>query len=201
MKTTEDRVQQQFGQHIESMIALADGFSAVISKAAQYLVDSLLNDGKIMIGAKGASAANALHFSTALLSRYDVERPALPAINLSGHLSSSGEGQQESTPDSLISRQIIALGQPQDRLVLLTTNAHAPSILSALDAAHEREVPVILLSGQDSGLLKDQLHSGDLEIRVPSHHPARIREMHLFILHSFCHVIEYALFGHEGDTL
>ena len=200
MKAMENLVQQQFGLHIEGMIAGAEGLSELICKAGQRLVDSLLKDGKILIGAQGASCANGLHFSSALLNRYDVERPSLPAINLSSHLGFSQEGYHDAGGDPLLSRQILALGQPDDTLVLLTTNGQAATLVSALDAAHERAVSVIVLSGHTGGLLPAHLKSPDLEIRVPLSHPARIREIHLFILHCFCHVIEYALFGHGGDA-
>ncbi len=199
MKTIEDNVQQQFGLHIESMITAADTLTEVIAKASQRLVDSLLNDGKILVGGKGASCANALHFSNALLNRYDVERPSLPAIHLTGHIGLAVGGAHDASYEQALSRQILALGQPEDILVLLTTDGHGSSLVHALDAAHERGVIVIALTGQDGGLLASHLNQNDIEIRVQQYHPARIREVHLFILHCFCQVIEYALFGHEGD--
>lgn len=199
MKTIEDNVQQQFGLHIEAMVAAADGLSEVISKASQRLVDSLLNDGKILVGGNGASFANALHFSNALLNRYDVERPSLPAIHLTGHIGLAAGGAHDTSSDQALSRQILALGQSEDILVLLTTDGQGSSLIHALDAAHERGMIVVALTGQDGGVLVSHLSPNDVEIRVQLYHPARIREIHLFILHCFCQVIEYALFGHEGD--
>mgnify|MGYP000420292830 CR=1 FL=1 len=78
----EDRVRQLFGSSIETTISAADTLAGVIAKAAQRLVQCLLNDKKILLCGNGASAANCLHFSNALINHFEVERPPLPVIAL-----------------------------------------------------------------------------------------------------------------------
>ena len=197
----EERIRQLFGFDIESKIAMVDELSIPIAKAGQCLVDALLSDGKILIGAYGASYANGVHFSTALQHRFDVERPALPVIDLMGQPALVTAAIQDGHADHLLARQILTLGSPQDILVLITTSSQSKSLIYSLESAHERGIAVILLTGQADDALATHLNPKDVVIPIPRNHPARIREMHLFVLHCFCDLIERALFGHEGDAI
>jgi D-sedoheptulose 7-phosphate isomerase len=64
-----------------------------------------------------------------------------------------------------------------------------------MDAAKEKGMSIVILSGRNGGILANHLGPEDLEIRVSLDHPARIRETHLFILHCLCDLIDQALFG------
>lgn len=68
-------------------------------------------------------------------------------------------------------------------------------MLQALHAASERGMDTIALSGRDGGVLANHMGPEDIEIRVASDSTALIRELHLFILHCFCDLIEQSLFG------
>ncbi len=95
----------------------------------------------------------------------------------------------------VFARPIQALGQEKDVLLLLTTTGNADSILGALHAANERGMDTIALSARDGGVLASHLGPEDLELRVQADNLARIREMHLFILHCFSDLIDQSLFG------
>ncbi len=190
-----ERVRHLFGMHIETKMAAADALSANIAKAGQRLVDCLLSDGTIYICGNGASGANCIHFSSALLNHFEVERPSLPVINLSSDAGCLGSFANEHHYSQVFARQLQALGQENDVLILLTTSGGSDSILHGLHAAKEREMDAIVLSGRDGGILANHLGPEDIEIRVVSDHAARIREMHLFILHCFCDLIDHSLFG------
>lgn len=191
----EDRVRHLFEVNIETKIALADALSDAIAKAGQRLVNCLLGDGKILLCGNGGSAANCMHFAGAMLNHYEVERPSLPAFNLSADPCASSSFANEHHYNQVFSRQISALGHEQDVLLLLTTSGNSDSILSALHAANERGMDTIVLSGRDGGVLANHLGPEDMELRVASDNSARIREMHLFILHCFCDLIDQSLFG------
>ena len=77
MVPMEERVRHLFGVNIETKIALADALSDSIAKAGQRLVNCLLNDGKILICGNGGSSANCMHFASAMLNHFEVERPSL----------------------------------------------------------------------------------------------------------------------------
>ena len=190
-----ERIRTLFAHDIESKIALVDVLSHLVAQAAQYLVDCLLSDGKIFICGYGGSAANCLHFSTAMLHCYEVERPSLPVINLAGNGAVSAVNVDNGQNDQMFVQQIQALGQAEDVVIVLTTAGRSKSMNNVITVAQNKQIRVIALTGRDGGGLANQLSSQDLELRVPGNSSARIREMHLFILHCLCDGIDRALFG------
>lgn len=191
----EDRVRQLFGNSIETKMAVADALPAQIAKAGLRLVNCLLNDGKILLCGNGGSAANCLHFSAAMLNHFDVERPALPVITLSCDTASLTAIANDNQYEHVFARQIHAFGQEGDILLALSTSGNTVSILNAVNAANDRGMDTIALSGRDGGLLANHLGPEDVELRVAGHNAASIREIHLFILHCFCDLIDQSLFG------
>ncbi len=195
MSALDERVRHLFGLDIEAKIALVDTISALIAKAGQRLVDCLLNDGKIFICGNGGSAANCLHFSSAMLNYYGVERPPLPVINLTTDRSMMTTMTSDGHFDQVFARQIQALAQQHDVLIVLSTSGHSDSLLAAVHVAHESGLDIIALNGRDGGVLSNHLGPDDIEIRIQSDQVVRIREIHLFILHCFCDLIDRSLFG------
>lgn len=195
MSLMEDRVKQLFGAGIETKIAIADVLAAPIAKAALRLANCLLNDGKILVGGNGGSAANCMHFSAAMLNHFEVERPSLPVISLCSDIVSLTGVANDIHYEHVFARKIHALGQEGDVLLVLTTTGNADNILNAVNAANERGMDTIALSGRDGGVLANHLGPEDIELRVIADNSARIREAHLFILHCFCDLIDQSLFG------
>lgn len=191
----EERVHHLFGVHIETKIAVADALSGTIAKAAQRLVNCLLSEGKILIVGNGGSSANCMHFASSMLHHYEVERPSLPVINLCSDVTSLSSFANDNHYGQTFSRQIQAFGQEQDVLLLLTTSGNSDSMLQAIQAANDRGMDTIVLNGRDGGVLANHLGPEDIELRVNSDSTAGIREIHLFILHCFCDLIEQSLFG------
>ena len=191
----EDRVRQLLGNSIETKVMLADTLSLEIAKAGQRLLQGLLADKKILICGNGASAANCLHFSTAMINHFEVERPPLPVISLNTDTAIITAMADEHGYADLFAKQVQAIGQEGDVLLVLTTSGNTDSILHAVDAANDRGMDTIALSGRDGGILANHLGPEDIEIRIPIDSDARIRELHLFVLHCFCDLIDQSLFG------
>ena len=191
----EDHVRNLFGLTIEAKIAMADTLSNKIASSAQRLVNCLLNDGKIFLCGNGGSAANCLHFSSAMLNHFEVERPPLPVITLGTELTSMSAIINDGHADQMFARQIQALGHQQDVLLVLSTTGVAHNLLNAVVAAHDHGMSVIALTGRDGGALAQNLKQDDIELRIVNDSAARIREKHLFILHCFCDLIDQSLFG------
>lgn len=195
MTQMEDRVRHLFGVSIEAKIAVADSLSAEIAKAGLRLVNCLLNDGRILLCGNGGSAANCLHFTAAMLNHFEVERPPLPVMALSTDMSVLTAVTNEGHYDQIFARQIQALGQQGDVLLALSTTGNSDNVLQAVNAANDRGMDTIALSGRDGGVLANHLGPEDIELRVLGDTAARIRETHLFILHCFCDLIDQSLFG------
>lgn len=195
MAQLEERVKSFLGLGIEAKMAMADALSGAIAKAGHRLVECLLADGRLFLCGNGGSAANCLHFSAAMLNRFEVERPALPVFVLSTDMSVLTSIGNDGHFDQVFARQIQSLGQEGDVLLVLSTTGNADNLLYAVNAANDRGMDIIALSGRDGGVLANHLGPEDIELRVTGDHAPRIRETHLFILHCFCDLIEHSLFG------
>ena len=191
------RIQQTFNDSASSKLEAAEILAPAIADAATLLVQQLLTNNKILSCGNGGSAADAQHFSSELLNRFEMERPGLPAIALTTDSSTITSIANDYRYEEVFSKQIHALGQDGDVLLAISTSGRSPSIITAIDAAHERGVKVIALSGRDGGEVPARLQDGDIEIRVPSDSTARIQEIHLLVIHCLCEQIDSQIFGQK----
>ena len=166
-----------------------------IEYASQKIVAALLNDNKVLTCGNGGSAGDAQHFSSEMLNRFERERPALPAIALTTDTSTITSIANDYHFDEIFSKQLRALGQTGDILLVYTTSGNSANIVKAVTTAHDKEIQVIALTGRDGGTVASLLNEADIEIRVPSTSTARIQEVHLLISHCLCDLIDYQLFG------
>ena len=190
-----ERIHHQFAFSLQTSQEALTNLSELIELAAVKLAHSLLNDGKILCCGNGGSAAQAQHFSSEMLNRFERERPGLPAIALTTDSSTLTSIANDYRYDEAFAKQIRALGHGNDSLLVYTTSGNSGSILTAAMAAHDRDMSVIALSGRDGGALAPLLRETDIEIRVPSLSTARVQEVHLIITHCFCDLIDHQLFG------
>jgi len=191
----ENRIIELFNASIEAKAKAKEELPATIAVAGEAMVQSLLNEGKILTCGNGGSAGDAQHFSSELLNRFERERPALPAIALTTDSSTITSIANDYSYNEVFSKQIRALAQPGDILLAVSTSGNSPNILQAVQAAHDRETKVIAMTGKDGGDVARLLHPEDVEIRVPSMSTARIQEVHLLIIHALCDLIDGQLFG------
>ncbi|NOQ77758.1 MAG: phosphoheptose isomerase, partial [Methylococcaceae bacterium] len=167
----------------------------LIEFASQKIVESLVNDKKVLTCGNGGSAGDAQHFSSEMLNRYERERPALPAIALTTDTLTITSIANDYHFDEVFTKQLRALGQAGDILLIYTSSGNSSNILSVVKAAHDKGLSVIALTGKDGGALAPLLNETDIEIRVPSESTARIQEVHLLITHCLCDLIDQQLFG------
>lgn len=193
-----EHVKKCFIENVELSVAAADTLPDSIMNASQMIVQALLNGQKILSCGNGNSAGNAEHFTSQMISRFIHERPNLPAISLTTDSLTLTAIANNYSYAQIFSKQIRALGHPGDILLALSTRGHSLSLLQAIETAHERNMPVIALTGAEGGEVAALLYPHDLEIRVPSANVTRILEMHLFIVHCLCDLIDEQLFG-QGE--
>jgi phosphoheptose isomerase len=192
---TSERIQALFNQSIQTKIDSLPLLIDPISEAASLIVHRLLEGNKVLSCGNGGSAGDAQHFSSEMLNRYERERPGLPAIALTTDSSTVTSIANDYDYSLVFSRQVEALGQPNDLLLAISTSGNSSNVNYAVQAAHEREMSVVTLSGRDGGELGKLLTAGDVEIRVPSDVTARIQETHLLIIHCLCDLVDQHLLG------
>jgi|TARA_R110002020_G_scaffold250029_3_gene464147 D-sedoheptulose 7-phosphate isomerase len=191
------RIRQLFTDSIETKTRAMDVLGPSIEQASQLMVNCLLNEGKILACGNGGSAGDAQHFSSELLNRFERERPSLPALALTTDSSTITSIANDYSYDEIFSKQIRALGQPGDVLLAISTSGNSGNVLQAIQAAHDRDMLVVCLSGRDGGAMASLLLPEDAEIRVPARSTARIQEVHLLAIHCLCDLIDRQLFGSE----
>ena len=192
------RIKRIFNDSVETKIQSSEVLAPAIAAAAERLTACLLNEGKLLICGNGGSAADAQHFASELLNRFEMERPGLPAISLTTDASTLTSIANDYRFEDVFAKQIRALGQAGDVLILISTSGRSANIVAAVTAAHDRGMSVVALSGRDGGEVAGRLQEQDIEIRVPAHSTARIQEVHIVVIHCLCDLIDHQLLGQEG---
>jgi len=189
-----DRIHMHIGQSVETKMHTAELLTDDICLVSQWLINCLISENKILCCGNGASSSLAQLFSSKLLNRHEQDRPGLPAIAIGSDSSVASGISNSFSFAELYARQIKAIGQPGDILVIITTEGNSPNIIQAIQAAHDREMAVIALTGNDGGGVTTLLTEHDIELRVPSMIKALIHEAHISIIHCLCDLIDYQLF-------
>jgi D-sedoheptulose 7-phosphate isomerase len=189
------RVRDHFQQSITTAREAMEALSPRIAAAAQRMGQALLADRKILACGNGGSAADAQHFSAELLNRFERERPGLPGIALTTDTSTITSIANDYHFDEIFAKQVRALGQGGDVLLGITTSGNSPNVVRAFDAAHERHMVCIALTGRDGGKVPALLTEEDVHICVAASSTARIQEVHGLVIHCLCDLIDYQLLG------
>ena len=189
------RIDKNFQDSISTKQLAADVLAEPISRAAQMVTQCFLDGGKILSCGNGGSAGDAQHFSSEMLNRFEMERPGLPAIALTTDSSTVTSIANDYDYSLIFSKQVTALGQAGDILLAISTSGNSGNVNLAIDAAHDREMSVIALSGKSGGGMTSRLSLNDIEIRVPSESTARIQEVHLLVIHCICDLVDHQLLG------
>lgn len=177
-----------------------DALAPAIASAADCIISGLLEGHKILTCGNGGSAADAQHFSSELLNRFERDRPGLPAFALTTDSSTLTSIANDYHFADVFAKQIRALSQPGDVLIAISTSGNSPNVLQAARAAHERDMRVVALTGREGGELAALLSPQDVELRVPARSTARIQEVHSLIIHCLCDLIDIHLLGEETET-
>ena len=192
---TVTRVREHFAESIATKQSAVEALSESIAAAGELMAQALLKDGKILSCGNGGSAADAQHFSSELLNRFEMERPGLPAMALTTDASTVTSISNDYSYEEIFSKQVRALGKAPDILLGISTSGNSENVCRAIAAAHERGMSVVALSGRDGGRMAGMFTGNDVEIRVPATRTARIQEVHLLVIHCLCDLIDATLLG------
>jgi len=193
--TIESRIRQQFSESAQTKLDSVDALAMPIEQAVDAMVKALLDNGKILACGNGGSAADSQHFAAELLNRFERERPGLAAIALTTDTSTLTSIANDYDYNQVFSKQVLALGQPNDVLLAISTSGNSPNVVAAVNAAHERDMRVVALTGRGGGEIAKILNDHDVHICVPHARTARIQEVHLLTLHCLCDGIDFLLLG------
>jgi D-sedoheptulose 7-phosphate isomerase len=194
------RILAHFQESAELKLKSGQLLAQPISQAIELMFNALSNGNKILACGNGGSAGDAQHFAAELVGRFERERFPLPAISLSTDTSIITAVGNDYSFNEIFSKQVQALGQAGDILLAISTSGNSANVLAAAEAALEREMRVVALTGKDGGKLGALLTEADVHINVQHARTARIQEVHLVAIHSICDGIDVALFGEEDAS-
>jgi D-sedoheptulose 7-phosphate isomerase len=191
------RIHRHFVDSAQLKLAAADALAPEISRATAVMTASLLSDGKILACGNGGSAADAQHFAAEMVGRFERERPELPAISLATDTSILTAIANDTSFEQVFAKQVRALGARGDVLLAISTSGNSPNVFAAIEAARERELRVVALTGRGGGRIGAALGEAEVHLCVPHERTARIQEVHLLIIHCLCDAIDATLLGEE----
>ena len=193
------RIQQQFIDSADIQYQCAQSLAPAVEAALGAILASVTGGGKVLACGNGASVGLVQAFASAFVGRFERDRPELAALALGSNATLFTGLYNAFDARSVYARQVRALGQPGDTLLVVTSLSQAPEILGAVEAAHEREMTVVALCGARAGALGQLLKDTDVLLCVPSERLPRIHEAHQVALHCICDGVDVQLLG-DDDT-
>jgi D-sedoheptulose 7-phosphate isomerase len=195
----EQRIEQHFIDSADLKYQSAQVLSKPIAAAVQALMVCVTSGGKVLACGNGGAATVAQGFAAGFVGGFERDRPELAAIALatdSATLTAIANGHAFS---SVFSRQVRALGGSGDVLLAISADGNCANLLDAIQAAHEREMVVIGLTGHGGGRMAQLLGDTDVHVCVPHDRPARVLEVQMLALHCMCDAVDTQLLGEQEE--
>ena len=196
----EPRTSQQFIDSADLKYQWAQTLARPIDEATQALLACITGGGKLMVCGNGASGALAQYLVALLVGGLERARPELPALALGADAATLTAVARRGEYADVFAAQVRALGNPGDALLLLSTNGNTVNLVRAAQAAHERDISVIALTGRGGGELGRVLRDTDVHVCIPHERTPRIHEAHQLVLHCLCDGLDVQLLGNEESS-
>lgn len=190
--------------------------SGQIMAAFKCMQRSFRGGGKLLLCGNGGSAADAEHWAGELLKGFVSNRPldpmlqerlgpdlgprlqrALPVIPLSGFPSLASAFANDVAPQLVFAQLVLALAEPRDTVVGITTSGNSENVCQALRTATAIGVATVGLTGPAGGRIA---RLADVCIRVPGEETFLVQERHLPVYHTLCMMLEDAFFPDTGTA-
>lgn len=162
-----------------------------LSELAVWICAAFAGGGKLLLCGNGGSAADSQHIAAEFINRFRMERRPLPAIALTTDTSILTAISNDYNFDHVFSKQIEALATPKDVVIGISTSGNSQNVITALDAARSAGAKAVAFTGKSGG---NTTGHADLVLSVNSEDTPRIQEVHIFLGHLLCDMVEQELF-------
>lgn len=188
-----EAIRGQLKETADNLTAMSqdEELHATLAKVAGVCIEALRRGNKILFAGNGGSAADAQHLAGELVSRFNYDRPGLPAFALTTDTSVLTAIGNDYGYEHLFARQIEAVGVQGDVFIGISTSGRSPNVLNALRVAREKGLVSVGFTGRKGG---DMPPLCDYCLQVPSDATPRIQEGHISLGHTLCYLIESAIF-------
>ena len=193
----ESTVITHFNKSVQAKTACGELLAPYIVSASKKVVQQLLAGHKVLSCGNGLSGSLANIITELLLLQYKLERPGFPAISLNetGMLTAICHKNGKS---QVFSKQVLALGQPGDLLIIFSSGTNPSNLVQAIQAAHDKSMDVIALTGKQDSDISALLSDGDIELRIEHNDVHQISELQMLSIFCLCELIDKQIFG--GDN-
>ena len=184
----QDKIKKDIIENINMNENIIKSCLSLIEEASLIMINCIKNNGKIMWCGNGGSAADAQHLATELMGGMtNHDRKPIPSIALTTDSSFLTAWSNDTDFESVFSRQVQGLGQPEDVLVGITTSGNSDNVIAAIKQAKYKNMKTVVFTGQSGGMIKDL---ADITIYIPSSNTQRIQEAHIMTGQIICGLIE-----------
>jgi len=185
-------VKKEIADSIAIKAALLDDAMLLnkIVEISSQCVSSLVKGGKVIFCGNGGSFADAQHLSAEFTSRFLFDRPALASIALGTNNSGLTAMANDYGYENVFSRELEALGKPEDTLIGITTSGNSENILNCVNVAKTIGIETFIFTGKSGGKVKEMSNC----LLIPSNETARIQECHILVGHIICGFVEKQMF-------
>ena len=163
----------------------------VVRVIAEVISGAFAGGGKILLCGNGGSAADCQHLAAEFVNRFRKERRPLPAVALTTDSSILTAVANDYSFREVFEKQVQAMGRPGDVLIGISTSGASENVTRALLAAGKQQVATVGLTGQDGGEMAGVCR---YLVRVRSSDTPRIQEVHIFLGHLICDMVERTVF-------
>lgn len=197
----EQLVHQRLVDSIDLKYQWAEALARPIDDGIQALLACVTGGGRVLCCGSGASAALAQYMAALLVGGLERPRPELPALALGADVVLVLTLAARGDPADVLAAQVRAVGGPDDVLLVLTADGQSDVLVHAIEAAHERDMVVVALTGNGGGPVGEALRDTDVHVAVPSDSISRVHETHQLVLHGLCHGLDQQLLGDEDLSI
>lgn len=162
-----------------------------ITGLVQAVVQCIQHGGKVLLFGNGGSAADAQHIAAEFVNRFRMNRRPLAAIALTTDTSILTSISNDFSYDQVFSKQVEAIASQGDIVIGISTSGNSPNVVKGLETAHEKRAVTVGFTGMNSGAMKPLC---DIIINAQSTDTPRIQEVHIFMAHIMCDLVEKELF-------
>ena len=184
-----------------------------IEDAANTLIESFKNGGKLLVAGNGGSCADSDHITGELLKSFCKKRTpsvdfinqikeideetgsylsdklqgSLPAIALTNNTALMTASLNDVDGNVMFAQQVNGFGKKGDVFLGISTSGNSKDIVYPTVVAKAKGLKTIALTGKNGGKLKNL---ADISIVVPQNKTFMIQELHLPVYHALCLEIE-----------
>lgn len=180
-------IRREIQSRYRQLLAISDSQIIQIETLATEISEAFKAGKRLYAFGNGGSAAEAQHFTTELIGRFNTNRKSLPAISLCSDTSALTCIANDFGYDAIFSRQVEGLVEEGDVVFGFTTSGRSTNVLLGLDAAKKMGGLTVLVTGNNNGVTQDL---ADTVFRIGGNETAIIQESHLMLIHLLSELIE-----------